>query len=88
MKEKDTERLLKALANRRRLAILRFLNKRPQSTVGEVADEIKLSFKSTSKHLGILRAVDVLEKEQVNLKMYYSLNKPLNSIVTTTISSL
>jgi DNA-binding transcriptional ArsR family regulator len=84
---KETEKLLKALANQRRLAILKFLNNKARASVGDVADEIKLSFKSTSKHLGILRAVGIIDREQVNLQMYYSLNKPLNKIVNTTIST-
>lgn len=78
---KDTEKMLKALANRRRLAILKYLNKTSKASVGDVAKEIKLSFKATSKHLGLLRAVDILDREQVNLQMFYSLSRPVASVV-------
>jgi len=78
---KETEKILKALANRRRLTILKFLNRVTKASVGDIAKEIKLSFKATSKHLGILRGADILEKEQVNLMMLYRLNKPLPSFV-------
>jgi DNA-binding transcriptional ArsR family regulator len=85
---KETEKILKALANKRRLAILKYLNKTTKATVGEIAKEIKLSFRSTSKHLGILRAADLLEREQVNLAMYYSLAKPVCSVVKSTLDMI
>lgn len=85
---KDTEKLLKALANRRRLAIVKYLNKNSKASVGDVAREIKLSFKATSKHLGLLRAADILEREQANLQMFYSLSRPVNSLVKSVLDVL
>ena len=70
---KDLERILKALANKRRLAILRYLKKDGETSVGNIAEEIGLSFKATSKHLGILSAVDILDKEQRSSLMFYRL---------------
>ena len=67
------ERILKALANRRRLAILKYLKKERGGAVAEIAQEIKLSLKATSKHLGVLSAVDILEKDQRSLQMFYRL---------------
>lgn len=64
---------MKAFANRRRLAILQYLKKIGEASVGEIAHEIKLSFNATSKHLGILAAADIVEKEQRSLQMYYRL---------------
>jgi len=78
---KQTEKTLKALANRRRLAIIKYLDKNTKATVGDIAQEIKLSFKATSKHLIILLNADILDREQINLQMCYRLNKPLSSIV-------
>lgn len=75
MKEREVERVLKALANRRRLAIVDLLRKEKEKSVGEIADSIKLSFRATSKHLSILMNADILEKEQRSLQMFYSLNK-------------
>lgn len=70
---KELEKILKALANKRRLAIVKFLKSRREASVGEIAKTIKLSFKATSKHLGILFAVDIIEKEQRSLQIFYSL---------------
>lgn len=78
---KETEKILKALANRRRLAILKYLKKSQQAPVGDIAKEIKLSFKSTSRHLAVLRSVDIVKREQVNLSAYYSLVSPPLSTV-------
>ena len=71
-KERELERIFKALANRRRLSILSFLRKKKQANVGEIAGAIKLSFKSTSKHLNILISCGILDKEQNNLYVSYS----------------
>ena len=74
MKEKEIERILKALANRRRLAIVRYLRRTREATVGDIADEIKLSFKATSKHLSILFSADIVERDQRSREMYYRLS--------------
>ena len=71
MKDNEIERNMKALANKRRLAILRFLKKRKEATVGDIAEEIKLSFKSTSRHLSVLFSADILEREQKSLQVFY-----------------
>ncbi|OGF62202.1 hypothetical protein A2926_00070 [Candidatus Giovannonibacteria bacterium RIFCSPLOWO2_01_FULL_44_40] len=72
---KNLERLLKALANRRRLEILKVLKKEREGelSVGEIAERIGLSFKATSRHLSILIGADILEKEQRGLRVFYKL---------------
>ena len=71
MRKEEMERSLKALANKRRLAILRFIKKEKEATVGSIAEEIHLSFKATSRHLGVLSSADILEKEQRSLRGFY-----------------
>jgi DNA-binding transcriptional ArsR family regulator len=73
MKEKELETSLKALANRRRLAILRFIKKSKEASVGDIADEIRLSLKSTSRHLAVLFSSGILEREQRSLQVFYRL---------------
>ena len=53
--EHSLETLFKALANRRRLIIIRHLKKHGEKSVTELADVIGVSVKSMSKHLLILR---------------------------------
>ena len=86
MNETELERVLNSLANRRRLAIVKFLKKSGSASVGEVADAIKLSFKATSKHLMILANAGILEKEQVSLTVLYFISKDSNLVVAKIIS--
>lgn len=81
MHRKDLERILKGLANRRRLAILACLLKSKEMSVADVAGCIKLSFKATSKHLAILRQLDIVDRRQQGLTMHYSVSKSLPKAV-------
>ena len=76
-KEGEIEKTLKALANGRRLAIVAFLKSQKQASVGEIAEEIRLSFKSTSRHLSVLRGAEILEREQQSLQMFYTIAREL-----------
>ena len=73
MKDADLERQLKALANRRRFAIVRFLRKKKEAHVGSIAEEISLSFKATSRHLSRLEAAGLIDKEQRSANVFYRL---------------
>lgn len=74
---KDLERPLRALANRRRLAIVKHLKAHREAPVAEIAGAIRLSFRSTSKHLAVLAAADIVERDQRSLQMFYRLADPL-----------
>src|SRR3989338_6819653 len=74
---KELERILKACANGRRLAILKFLKRAHRTSVSDIAREIELSFKSTSRHLTILRSADILDREQIGLEVFYWIAEPL-----------
>jgi DNA-binding transcriptional ArsR family regulator len=78
MKEKELEKTLKALANKRRIAILSILKNEKELTVGNIAEKIRISFKATSKHLGLLSAVDIVEKEQRSSQSFYKISSDLN----------
>ncbi len=74
---KESEKIFKALANKRRLEIIRYLSRQKEATVGEIAKSIKLSFKSTSKHLVLLSQARILDKEQRNLLVFYRIQTTL-----------
>lgn len=76
MEINQTEKILKALANRRRLKIVKYLYQNKKATVTELAGHLKLSFKSTSKHLGVLRGANIIDSEQISLAKYYYLTTP------------
>ncbi|MBI4138661.1 winged helix-turn-helix transcriptional regulator [Candidatus Uhrbacteria bacterium] len=79
------ERTLKALANERRLAILWHLQTN-ELTVIDIAERIKLSFRSTSKHLRILSNADVVRRRQKSRNVYYRLSVRPHPIVLITTS--
>jgi len=88
MNEKELEKVLKALANKRRIAILKYLRRIDRASVGDVSEAIKLSFKATSKHLRILSGIDIIDKEQESLTMFYFIPKINHPIVSKLLSIL
>ena len=75
------EKLLKALANYRRLLIIKALKQKTRLNVGQVARMIELSFRATSRHLNNLYKQGVVIRQQKNLNMYYSLAQKPNKII-------
>lgn len=69
----ELERVMKALANRRRIATIRLIKRNKEMTVGDVSSGLKISFKATSKHLSVLATADILEKEQRSIQMFFRL---------------
>lgn len=79
---------MKLTGNKRRLMILSLLKKKSEATVGEIANSIKLSLTATSRHLALLRALDIVDKEQRGLEVYYFLSKNKSRIVRNILSEL
>jgi len=77
----NSERILKVLANRRRLKIIDYIIKKKESSVSGIASEIKLSLKATSKHMHILFTAGILERDQKGLEVYYRLAKNQNPLM-------
>ena len=82
------EKIFKALANRRRLAILVNLKREREMTVGHIALRIKLSFTATSRHLVILERAGILEKEQRNKEVFYRIAIPSQIFLGAFLASL
>lgn len=71
----------KALANERRLKILNILLEEGELNVSDIASRIRLSHRSTSKHLILLEKAGFLKYRYVALHCFYSLNKtPQNKV--------
>lgn len=82
---KKLERIFKGLANHRRLMIVKFLSRVKEATVTDVAAKIHLSFKSTSRHLSILKHLDIVDSRQQNLNVYYKLSNNMPTAVKSII---
>ena len=78
-------RQLKALANERRLLLLRELKKGRSLSVGTLAKAIHLSIKATSKHLLILMGVGIVESRRRGMSVFYRLSldqrPPVNQVL-------
>ncbi len=88
MEIQKLEKILKAVANRRRLAILSYLKKESEASVSDISGTIKLSFKSTSQHLRTLAAAGIIERNQKGYFGYYHLVKNQHPIVQNILSLL
>lgn len=83
---KELEKIYKALGNRRRLMIIKFLRDKKEAAVVDIAGYLHLSFRSTSRHLAVLRGVDIVDREQKGQLAYYSLNSRLHPAVKQLLS--
>ena len=72
-KRRMLERRLKALASGRRLQILKELKTRRGATVSVLAGVLNLSMATTSRHLAILSAVDIVRSTRRGKHVSYRL---------------
>jgi ArsR family transcriptional regulator len=82
MKQKEWVKIFKALSNENRLKILAFLWPNKELSVADIAGRIRLSLKSTSKHLVLLKNVGFLQSEGKAKSVYYSINPDLSKEIT------
>jgi len=78
MRNAELERYFRVLGNRKRLEILQLLRQRGPLSVTHVARGIKLSLKSTHKHLHLLLQAGFLEKERHQETVHYRLSDELS----------
>lgn len=75
-----TAKILKALANEKRLEILDLLEKR-ELNVSEIAKRVKLHFKSVSKHLQKLTDAGLLNRSQKGFRVEYGSKKEIKRLI-------
>lgn len=66
--------VFRTLANINRLKIIKTLADGRKMNVGDIAEDLKISFKATSNHLAMLKNLDVLEARGVDGHVFYSIN--------------
>ena len=72
----ETEEVFSALAHESRRQILLTLHFRGgQMSAGEIADRFACSWPTTTRHLNILRACELLEVEKIGRERFYKLNR-------------
>jgi len=86
--KKGLEKILKVLANKRRLEILEYLKCSKRAPVGDISGEIDLSFRATSQHLAILFSAGLVDKDQKSKQVFYKLSDSYIDIIKQITSSL
>ena len=72
--DKQFSRFFKAFGDKSRLAILKVLANGERS-VNEIAEAVKLTQPTVSRHLGILREAGIVVDRRDGQQVFYSLNK-------------
>lgn len=78
--DRSQEALFKALSNRRRLSILRYLKRHGGKSVSGISEVMGLSVKSTSRHLLILRNANLVAEKKEGVYVFYRINKGLRKL--------
>ncbi len=78
---KTYDKIFRALGNPKRFAIVSYLLKNREATVEYIAEAIKLSHTSTSKHLVLLDKLDIVAFRRNSRYILYRLNTGEHSFV-------
>jgi len=74
---KKLEKIFRAFGNESRMKILKYVSSKKSASVVEIAKQNKLSYKATSKHLGILYQNDILDRGQSGFEMRYYISSTI-----------
>jgi ArsR family transcriptional regulator, arsenate/arsenite/antimonite-responsive transcriptional repressor len=85
---KELEKILKAVANKRRIEMLRLIRTKREAAVGDIAEELRLSFKATSKHLRVLYSAGFIEREQRGVQVMYRISNDIHETVRKVLALL
>ena len=85
MNQQKLEITLKAIANRRRLQILRLLSRKKEMTVTDIAETINLSVAATSKHMILLNKSGITEWVRKSKYVFYKIARDCPKFVFTII---
>jgi len=78
----ELERHFRAVANRKRLEILLLLNRQAPLPLYQIATKVRLSVKSTNKHLSQLLHTGFVAKNRQGLFVLYRLEDEAKPLVT------
>jgi predicted ArsR family transcriptional regulator len=59
---RQLERIVRGFSNHRRIEIMELLQRTPELSLFEIADELKINFKTASEHVRRLAAADLVMK--------------------------
>ena len=78
---KKLERIIKGIANHRRLQILELVEKEPELSVQEISDKLKSEFKNISAHINKMAIAGLLMKRSDSKSIRHKLTNRGNNIL-------
>lgn len=84
MKKKDNhhlERIVKGFANHRRIEILGLLASKPELSVAEIAEQLRINFKTASEHIRRLAIAGLVLKRSDGVHVRHKLTSRGDSIL-------
>ena len=78
---RQLERVVKGFANHRRIEIMMLLEKKPELSLFEIADELKINFKTASEHTRRLAYAGVVFKRNEGSAVRHALSPVGKSIL-------
>ncbi len=75
LKKRAVEQIVKSFANHRRIEILNLLDKNPELSVSEIAEELKINIKLASIYLRRLTIAGLIMKKSQGKKIIHKLTK-------------
>jgi DNA-binding transcriptional ArsR family regulator len=82
------EKVFKAFSCEKRLAILLLLRKEKRLPVWYISKKLGIPFRTVSKHLHVLYAIDILAREQDNVEVYYTISIGQSHLINYIINKL
>lgn len=80
-KPRQLERMVKGFSNHRRIEIIELLAKKPELSVFEVSDKLKINFKTGSEHLRRLAIAGLVMKRSEGNNVRHALTRRGKSIL-------
>jgi DNA-binding transcriptional ArsR family regulator len=69
--------IFRTLANINRLKIIKMLSGDKKMSVGDISQDLNISFKATSNHLAMLKNLDIVESQGTSGRVFYSINQKM-----------
>jgi len=74
LKPRQLERIVKGFANHRRIEILFLLDKKPELSVNEISEALKINFKTASEHIRRLAIAGLVLKRNQGANVRHKLS--------------
>jgi DNA-binding transcriptional ArsR family regulator len=75
LKPREVERIIKGAANHRRVEILELLSKKPELSVEEVSDQLRIGYQNASDHIRKMAIAGLVMKRSDGAAVRHKLTK-------------